>query len=76
MSDKKAICSPTQDSNNYTCYSSKSLLRLRELWNKRHPDVKIEETSPKEIWSALKKICLMFVLLRNVGCAKNSLKIN
>ena len=55
MSDKKVICSPTQESNNYTCYSSKSLLRLRELWNKRHPDVKIEETSPKEIWSTLKK---------------------
>lgn len=52
---KKPICSPTAENNGYTCYSSKSLDKLKNLWNLRHPDVKITATSPKKIWKALKK---------------------
>ena len=54
MSFKSVNCSPTNKGNDYTCYSSKSLLRLRNLWNTRHPDVKIKSVSPKEIWKELK----------------------
>lgn len=51
---KQSICSPTHDTKSYTCYSDKSLLRLRNLWNGRHPDKKIIATTPKEIWKKLK----------------------
>jgi hypothetical protein len=33
----------------FTCYSSKSLGKLKTLWNKRHPDQKIEDTDPRAI---------------------------
>ena len=48
---KKLNCSPKPkgEINNFTCYSNKSLFRLRELWNSRHPDYKIISNSPKEI---------------------------
>lgn len=55
MSNKQLICSPTRENNSYTCYSSKSLTRLKDLWNMRHPDVKITANAPQEIWSSLKK---------------------
>ena len=35
--------------NNYTCYTNHALIYLRDHWNARHPDVKIESNSPKEI---------------------------
>ena len=60
---KKLNCSPKPkgEINNFTCYSNKSLFRLRELWNSRHPDYKIISNSPKEIHriisEKLKNIC-------------------
>lgn len=48
---QKVNCSPKEKGrmNNFTCYTSKSLFKLKELWNARHPDVKISASSPKEI---------------------------
>ena len=53
--NKQMICSPTNTNKSYTCYSDKSLERLRELWNAKHPDNKITESTSKEIWKELKK---------------------
>ena len=48
---KKINCSPKpkNEVNNFSCYTTKSLYKLRDLWNARHPDVKIITNSPKEI---------------------------
>jgi len=48
---KKIICSPKPKNaiNDFTCYTNRSLYKLRDLWNARHPDVKITTNSPKEI---------------------------
>ena len=48
---KKINCSPKpkNEMNNFTCYTNKDLYKLRDLWNARHPDVKITSNSPKEI---------------------------
>ena len=51
---RKSKCSPTTEIKEYTCYTSKALIRLRELWNARHPDVLIKSNHPNEIWSKLK----------------------
>ena len=52
--NKQLICSPTNNSKTYTCYSEKSLERLRTLWNAKHPDHKITVKTPREIWKQLK----------------------
>lgn len=48
---KKINCSPKPKGkiNEFTCYTNDSLIYLRDNWNARHPDVKIETNSPKEI---------------------------
>jgi hypothetical protein len=52
---KKVNCSPKpkDEVNDYSCYTNKSLYKLRDLWNARHPDVKITTNSPKEIHQQL-----------------------
>ena len=45
----KLKCSPKIQDNDFTCYSNESLIKLKNLWNARHPDVKITSSSPKEI---------------------------
>ena len=50
---KSLNCSPGT-SYDFTCYSSKSLNKIRDLWNKRHPDAKISSNNPREIWNTLK----------------------
>ena len=47
----KVNCSPKPkgEINNFTCYTNKSLYKLRDMWNARHPDGKIKTNSPKEI---------------------------
>lgn len=39
--------------NNKTCYADKSILEMRELWNKKHPDKKILHREPTQIWDKL-----------------------
>lgn len=51
---KKANCSPNAEEKSYTCYSEDALNKMKNLWNKRHPDATITETEPKGIWTALK----------------------
>lgn len=48
---EKVNCSPKPkgEMNEFSCYTNKSLYKLRDLWNARHPDVKIKSSSPKEI---------------------------
>lgn len=46
-------CSPKMNPNDFTCYSNEALLKLKGLWNARHPDAEIKSTEPKEIWDAL-----------------------
>ena len=57
-SKKKLIklgCSPNVTHNKeYTCYSKSSLIKLKNLWNERHPDLLIESNDDREIWKSLK----------------------
>ena len=46
-------CSP-EKTNDYTCYSDDSLMKLRNYWNIRHPDRRIDTEEPREIWKELK----------------------
>jgi hypothetical protein len=51
----KVNCSPKKkgEMNNFSCYTNKSLYKLRDLWNARHPDAKIKSNSPEEIHEKL-----------------------
>jgi len=50
-------CSPLSTSKNeYSCLSNKELIDLAQLWNKRHPDLKITTMIPREIWKRFKYI--------------------
>ena len=53
---KKVNCSPKDknEKNDFTCYTDKSLFKLRDKWNLRHPDAKIVSNEPKEIHELLK----------------------
>ena len=64
----KVKCSPlaqlemeAHNTEPYTCYNTKTLKKLRDLWNARHPDAQINVKTPKAIWNALdnrlKKTC-------------------
>jgi hypothetical protein len=47
-------CGPVQE-NYFTCYDNDTLHKLRDGWNARHPDARIETNDPKEVWTALKQ---------------------
>lgn len=48
-------CSPRtkKTKRDYTCLSDEALMKLKNLWNARHPDAKIKTTDSKEIWKTL-----------------------
>lgn len=53
---KKLNCSPNLkngDKNNFSCYSNSSILKMKNLWNKKHPDKKIVQVNPYDIWKEL-----------------------
>jgi Ulp1 protease family, C-terminal catalytic domain len=54
---RKINCSPKpkNELNDFTCYTNKSLIKLRNHWNARHPDVKILSNSSKEIHKKLEE---------------------
>ena len=54
---RKVNCSPKpkDEINEFSCYTNKSLYKLRDLWNARHPDAKIKTNSPKEIHEIISK---------------------
>lgn len=58
-------CGPVQE-NYFTCYDNATLHKLRDGWNVRHPDVRIETNDPKEIWTAMKD--RMKGVCRNEAC--------
>ena len=51
----KKYCSPRnkKDSYKFTCYTRKSLEKLKKIWNMRHPSSKINTNHPKKIWKEL-----------------------
>ena len=51
----KNSCAPKNkdDILNFSCYTKKDLLMMRNIWNMRHPDVKIISKKPKKIWDKL-----------------------
>lgn len=51
---KKANCAPSTEKKDYTCYSDSALVKMKNLWNSRHPDSKINTDSTYEIWKQLK----------------------
>jgi hypothetical protein len=54
---KKLSCNPKHNKTRkkYTCYDDNTLLILRDTWNKRHPDKKIESTENEMIWKELQQ---------------------
>ena len=50
---RKFNCAPGKG-NNYTCYDNNSLNIIKKLWNIKHPDDKIKDKNPKQIWIKLK----------------------
>ena len=51
---KQLKCAPRTHKYDYTCFSRVKLLRLKELWNMRHPDSLISVNNTKQIWNQLK----------------------
>lgn len=51
----KLRCSPKEKNkmNEFSCYTDESIYKLRNLWNKRHPDELIQSNEPREIWNKL-----------------------
>ena len=38
----------------FTCYTPKNLLKLKKLWNMKHPGMKIKSNKPYDIWTNLR----------------------
>lgn len=49
----KLRCSPQTADKKYTCLEDETLYKLKDLWNARHEDSKIESNDAKEIWTQL-----------------------
>ena len=62
---KKQQCGPNGSGRKYTCIRDQSICKLKTLWNKRHPDNKIQNGSIRHTWAHLQK------KLKNV-CNKES----
>jgi hypothetical protein len=54
---RKEHCAPNADSNklDFTCYTPESLVKIKQIWNARHPDAMITSNDPKKVWEDLKK---------------------
>jgi hypothetical protein len=52
----KPKCAPNPNKTlDFTCYTNDSLYKLKEIWNARHPDIKIDDSNPKNIWLKLRE---------------------
>jgi len=49
----KLRCSPQTANKKYTCLEDETLYKLKDLWNARHEDSKVESNDAKEIWTQL-----------------------
>ena len=63
----KVKCSPKLKNETlpFTCYTSKGLHKIKNIWNMKHPDRKIVSNEPRNIWRSLH-----YVL--NTSCNKES----
>jgi len=55
---KKVRCSPITNKTrklSFSCLQTDTLNKLKELWNSKHPDAKIETNDSKEIWTKMKE---------------------
>ena len=52
----KENCAPKnkEETLPYTCYTVKGLHKIKNIWNKKHPDNKITSNDPKKIWNNLR----------------------
>ena len=51
----KLQCAPKNKTNKMTCYDDDNLIKMKNLWNLRHPEKKIKSNNPVTIWNKLKK---------------------
>ena len=55
----KSKCSPLvkkhKNRKPFSCYTDEQLMKMRDLWNARHPDAKIEDSDSKKIWKRLRE---------------------
>jgi len=52
---KNLKCSPNPRNNKeYSCLDDETLFKLKDLWNMRHQDAKIDSNDPKVIWQTIK----------------------
>jgi len=54
----KEKCSPKKkkDYLDFTCYTSRGLYKIKNIWNVKHPDRKIKSNEPRNIWRSLQYI--------------------
>jgi len=52
---KHLRCSPKAKKNDFSCFTDESIHQLRDMWNMRHPDERIQSNDTKEIWRAMKE---------------------
>ena len=50
----KLKCSPKTKKKDYTCYSDESLIKIKNIWNQKHPNKIIKSNKSLEIWKDLK----------------------
>ena len=54
MPFRKLICAPGKDGK-YTCYNKDALLKMRDIWNKRHSNDTITTSNNcRKIWREIK----------------------
>lgn len=53
----KLQCAPnkTKTKNKQTCYTNENLIKMKKMWNLRHPENKIKSNKPNIIWKKLQK---------------------
>ena len=52
---KVAKCAPNPNNTQaFSCYTEGALHKMRDIWNMRHPDCKIESTDARDIWKKLR----------------------
>ena len=52
---KREKCAPKKKGEylEFSCYTPEVLYKMRDIWNVRHPDVKIETNNLKKIWETM-----------------------
>jgi hypothetical protein len=72
---KRDQCAP-RNKFYFTCYSNDALINLRDKWNTRHEDNKIESNDPQTIWKKLKNFMKNTCYRESCWLRKNFIKYN